>query len=1264
MNLDTLADQSNARYGRLGCVWLATVILSFLCLGISAHGQDPPQEAILAALDTSNQIVIFPDPANQPNTQILVQGLPTGARPQGVSYFASDRALVADFANSRIFVIEPSTGTLLSTITTTGIFNGTGTVAVSPDRQSALVVGNNSTLGVIRAPFNASSAISTVTLPGQLDSYQTQAIVFDNAGRAFVNTRFGISVLDSPYTSIAFTMRHNVLLTATGALAISPDGNTLLVTRFNNGMWIYNAPFSAETSPVIRVFPSGVGIGLGGINITPDGNTAITASVGATSRAFFVQAPFNATSIFEDIPLPADNGGSFEDVGISADGKLAILTGNSFEPSQSAVLIKAPFTAAETQTSSLPVLNVANPGRGAGAVRFKPPGLSPGLTISKTAATTVLVGGNLTYTISYSNTGTIDTQNTVISDPLPPGTTFVSATNGGELIDGNIVFNVGGVPAGGKSFSVSFTVTIGQSQGQQVRNTDYSIDANGLPPVFGSPISTLVVGGSNCPTDMSNWWRADGNTLDTVGGNTGTFIGQPAFTPGVNGQAFRFNPTDGRDAVNIPSSGIFRGSSQASIEAWVRPNGAHTNESGEGGTIFTENTSADGQSRFKLYVLNDGRVGVYGAIAEIGGGVQVISTQPIAPGQWNHIAGTWDSANGLNLYINGILAGSLEIPVGTFSDSDSSFLAIGSNRLSGNLIQSFNGDIDEVTLYTRALTAGEIFSIFTNSEFGKCRPLAIFPTNLQLPVKGNRDFSASGGAEPYTFSIAINRSGGTINSATGEYIAGSNPGVDVVRVTDQLNSSADATVSVEELFCSAGNLFIAPTPSQLSVGTSPQWVEMGDFNNDGNIDFIVTNTANPGGVSIRLGDGLGGFTPPPVPQILLGSFTDSVALGDFNNDGNLDFVTTNRFSNSISVRLGNGQGGFTSTATPEIAITAPTSVAIGDLNNDGNLDLVVLSSTSTSTVTILLGNGLGGFTSPPVPQIPVGQFGLRIVLGDLNNDGNLDFLASNQSSADVAIRLGDGTGGFSSPAIPQISLSNPGSLALGDFNGDGNMDFAITRNGFGSVQLRFGDGAGGFTVPTVPTVANTGALRTRVADMNNDGIPDLVVSANTGIVTIHFGDGLGGFGAAEPLQVPTGSSADAIAIGDINGDGKLDFISTSSTAASAFVRLNSCLIAPTSAGVSVSGRVLATGGRAIANASVTFFDMDGNARSALTNGFGYYRMDGLQASETFTVTVTSRNYQFDPQVVSPTENIDDLNFYARNNTAKDGATKRWSDPHN
>ena len=429
---------------------------------------------------------------------------------KAASYYGSDNALVADFSNSRIFVTKVSTASLVLTIDTAAAgYNGTGTIAVAPNLTTALAMGTTNSLKVIQAPFGPGSAITSITLPGVINSYQGQAIVFNNAGRAFVYNTAGISVLDSPYTAIAFTIP--VSNGASGSIGITPDGNQLLVTDLNtNQVKIFGAPFSAASTSTSLTIPGGDD--LDGIMVAPDGGSAIVVS-SLLHHAAAITAPFSSTSTVETFTLPAGTVG-FEDVGISADSKIAILTGDS--SSEPAVFINAPFTAAGATITNVPIAGVANSSRGNGSVRFQPPGLAPGLTISKSAPATVNSGSNLTYTITYDNTGSLNAANVVIKDPLPAGTTFVNASNGGALVAGNVVFNIGAVAAGAGPQTVTFTVLVHAAPGGTVNNAGYTIEADTVAPIAGPPVATSVNASPQADLAIT---KTDGVTTAIPGGS-------------------------------------------------------------------------------------------------------------------------------------------------------------------------------------------------------------------------------------------------------------------------------------------------------------------------------------------------------------------------------------------------------------------------------------------------------------------------------------------------------------------------------------------------------------------------------------------------------------------------------------------------------------------------------------------------------------------------------------------------------------------------
>jgi len=148
-------------------------------------------------------------------------------------------------------------------------------------------------------------------------------------------------------------------------------------------------------------------------------------------------------------------------------------------------------------------------------------------------------------------------------------------------------------------------------------------------------------------------------------------------------------------------------------------------------------------------------------------------------------------------------------------------------------------------------------------------------------------------------------------------------------------------------------------------------------------------------------------------------------------------------------------------------------------------------------------------------------------------------------SNNITLLLGDGNGSFTAAGSPYPVLNRPYNLAIGEINGDANPDLVITHDDINNMTILLGDGNGGFRrAPNSPYNLGRRSYKVIIVDVNNDAKNDLIVShpLSSRNVTVLLNDGSGSFTAAPGSPFSAGSEPNGLAIGDLNGDGKLDIV--------------------------------------------------------------------------------------------------------------------------
>jgi hypothetical protein len=263
--------------------------------------------------------------------------------------------------------------------------------------------------------------------------------------------------------------------------------------------------------------------------------------------------------------------------------------------------------------------------------------------------------------------------------------------------------------------------------------------------------------------------------------------------------------------------------------------------------------------------------------------------------------------------------------------------------------------------------------------------------------------------------------------------------------------------------------------------------EMGDFDNDGEIDLVVGSISNPN-ISLLFGDGTGDFV-----DTLKTSYT--TAGGISNPRGGRARLERRRLTTSFRLRsstgnmsifLNNGDGTFRRRGRQGDRGNGETSIAIADANNDGLLDVFCGTFNTPQSIIVLLSDGNGGLTAQP--PVACGGYAWQIVVGDFNGDGNVDIAANNTSLNRIAVLMGNGLGGLAAPAYYAVG-SYPLAIDAGDIDGDGDLEL-VSSNYTGGTWTLYENSGGVFVNPQTLNSSTSGSCAT-LHDRDNDGDLDM-----------------------------------------------------------------------------------------------------------------------------------------------------------------------------
>jgi len=281
-------------------------------------------------------------------------------------------------------------------------------------------------------------------------------------------------------------------------------------------------------------------------------------------------------------------------------------------------------------------------------------------------------------------------------------------------------------------------------------------------------------------------------------------------------------------------------------------------------------------------------------------------------------------------------------------------------------------------------------------------------------------------------------------------------------VSTTANGDANYLLSNDDGSLAAAEILQLTADSGISAYPISRGNALGDFDGDGDYDYIAAYGYGGGEIYLfeKLADGNQFAAPISAGAWQEGMWAMDMAVGDFNGDGNQDFVMSYMQSPNSGIYLGNGNFGFEYSSAEGSAPSVSSGADAADFNNDG-FDDFVIAPNSNEPIYVNLGSAEGTFTKLTVATHD-GNPVFGIAAADFTNDGQADIVTA--ASGILIIYQGNGDGTFQYSATHAVDL-NDSFIDNHDFNGDGIQDLVVTKYGttLDNVAVLLGNGDGTFT---------------------------------------------------------------------------------------------------------------------------------------------------------------------------------------------------------
>lgn len=308
--------------------------------------------------------------------------------------------------------------------------------------------------------------------------------------------------------------------------------------------------------------------------------------------------------------------------------------------------------------------------------------------------------------------------------------------------------------------------------------------------------------------------------------------------------------------------------------------------------------------------------------------------------------------------------------------------------------------------------------------------------------------------------------------------------------------------AVSKIYRNNGNNTFTEQSAIQLVGVSESSAAWGDYNNDGNLDILLCGNGNNLNRLTKIYKNNGNNTFSELTSInLVGVWGGSAVWGDCDNDGDLDIILTgnSQYAGAFTqIYFNNGDNTFSAETENSLIGVYYSSVALGDCDNDGDLDIFLTGYTGNNSISKLyLNNGNGIFSEQPSLNID-GVKGSSVAWGDYDNDGDLDILICGITDANKPVSKiykNDGLNTFSEQVAILLAGAGYGSSAWGDYDNDGDLDIVLTGSGDSNIaKIYKNNGDNTFTEQTSITLTSVRNSSVAWGDYDNDGDLDLLLT--------------------------------------------------------------------------------------------------------------------------------------------------------------------------